>query len=173
MPRRYSWTSLNDEQLLQLRLKDLKVTHKGTWLEDCLEQLYEELEQRGLQIRPHAWLSDEWFSPSVTPGIAIPFYLAHPRLMRLERKKILDVEGGTVSECMRILRHEAGHVMQHSYELNRLRRWQQLFGKSSTRQQAPRPALAPLVRAKSSRRRLRRDICGLAPSAVELAQALC
>jgi hypothetical protein len=133
MPRRYSWTSLKDEQLLQLRLKDLRVTLKGTWLEDCLHQLYDELEERGLQIRPHAWLSDEWFSPSVTPGIAIPFYLAHPRLMRLERKKILAVEGGTVSECMRILRHEAGHVMQHSYELNRLRRWQQLFGRSSTR----------------------------------------
>ena len=40
-------------------------------------------------------MSDEWFSPDDTPGIAIPFYLAHPRLMRLERKMIIDVEGGT------------------------------------------------------------------------------
>lgn len=46
---------------------------------------------------------------------------------------IIDVEGGTVPECMRILRHEAGHVLQHSYQLNRRRRWQQLFGRSSTR----------------------------------------
>ncbi len=51
--------------------------------------------ERGLRIRPHAWISDEWFSPDDTPGIAIPFYLAHPRLMRLERKMIIDVEGGT------------------------------------------------------------------------------
>ena len=28
--------------------------------------------------------------------------------MRLERKMIIDVEGGTHSDCMRILRHEAG-----------------------------------------------------------------
>ena len=35
--------------------------------------------------------------------------------MRLERKMIIDVEGGTRAECMRILRHEAGHVMQHAY----------------------------------------------------------
>ena len=35
--------------------------------------------------------------------------------MRLERRKILDVEGGTPPECMRILRHEAGHVVQHAY----------------------------------------------------------
>ena len=87
----------------------------------------------GIRVRPHAWISSEWFSPDNTPGIAIPFYLAHPRLMRLERKMIIDVEGGTRSECMRILRHEAGHVVQHAYQLQRRRRWQQLFGRSSTR----------------------------------------
>jgi hypothetical protein len=53
--------------------------------------------------------------------------------MRLERKMIIDVEGGTVPECMRILRHEAGHVVQVSYQLHRRRRWQELFGRSSTR----------------------------------------
>ena len=116
-----------------LRLKDLKVTVEGTWLEDCLAELHEELAAADIRVRPHAWISSEWFSPDNTPGIAIPFYLAHPRLMRLERKKILDVEGGTWSECMRILRHEAGHVMQHAYQLHRRRRWQQLFGPSSTR----------------------------------------
>lgn len=133
MPRRFPWATLPDEELLQLRLKDLNVTIEGTWLEDCLADLYVELGQRGLRVRPHAWVSDEWFSPDSTPGIAIPFYLTHPRLMRLERKKIIDVEGGTVSECMRILRHEAGHVVQHSFQLHRRRRWQELFGRSSTR----------------------------------------
>jgi hypothetical protein len=34
---------------------------------------------------------------------------------------------------MAILRHEAGHVIQHSYQLQRRRRWQQLFGPSSQR----------------------------------------
>ena len=77
---------------------------------------------------------NEWFSPDDTPGIAIPFYLAHPRLMRLERKMIIDVEGGTVPECMRILRHEAGHVVQHAYQLHRRRRWQR----------AVRPLVDPL-----------------------------
>src|SRR5947207_481265 len=111
MPRRFAWARLPEPKLLELRLKDLKVGVEGTWLERAVEDLYEELARRGLRIRPHAWISDEWFSPSDTPGIAIPFYLAHPRLMRLERKKMVEVEGGTVSECMRILRHEAGHVV--------------------------------------------------------------
>jgi hypothetical protein len=52
--------------------------------------------------------------------------------MRLERKMMLDVEGGTQRECMRILRHEAGHVVQHSFALQRKKRWQELFGPSST-----------------------------------------
>jgi len=133
MARRFPWARWPDQKLLQLRLKDLKVGIERTWLKRCLRNLNEELEQKGLRIRPHAWISDEWFSPSDTPGIAIPFYLAHPRLMRLERKKILEVEGGKVSECMRILRHEMGHVVQHAYQLHRRRRWQQLFGPSSKR----------------------------------------
>jgi Putative zinc-binding metallo-peptidase len=134
MPRRkFPWASLPDEQLLKVRLKDLKVTAEGTWLEGCLRTLQDELDERGLRVKPHAWISSEWFSPDSTPGIAIPFYLAHPRLMRLEKKMILDVEGGTWSECMAILRHEAGHVVQHAYQLSRRRRWQQLFGSTSKR----------------------------------------
>ena len=131
--RDFPWATLPDDRLLGLRFKDLGVTLRGTWLEDCLDRLYDELDQRRLAIRPHAWIAEEWFSPDNTPGIAIPFYLAHPRLTRLERRQILDVEGGSVADCQRILRHEAGHVVQNAYRLQRRRRWQQLFGRSSTR----------------------------------------
>lgn len=131
--RKFPWAALPDDELLQLRFRDLRVSLEGTWLETRLSQLHEELEQRGLKVRPHAWISDEWFSPSNTPGIAIPFYLAHPRLMRLERRKFFEVEGGSERECQRILRHEAGHVVQYAFQLHRRHRWQQLFGRSSTR----------------------------------------
>jgi hypothetical protein len=134
MPRRkYPWEELSDEQLLKQRLSSLRVAVKDTWLEDCLGTLNEELQARGIRLRPHAWISSEWFSPAGVPGIAIPFYLAHPRLMKLEKKLMLDVEGGNWSECMAILRHEAGHAVQHAYQLQRRRRWQQLFGPSSKR----------------------------------------
>jgi hypothetical protein len=143
MARQFPWATWPDDKLLQLRLNQLKLKVEGTWLDGCLQQLHAELAERNLRIKPHAWLSDEWFSAEGVPGIAIPFYLAHPRLIRLERKKIIDVEGGTVPECMRILRHEAGHVIQHSFQLQRRRRWQQLFGRSSTKYPAyyrPNPA---------------------------------
>ena len=126
------WAELPDSDLLQLRLKDLKVSIHGTWLEERLDELNDALAARKLLVRAHGWLSDEWFSPHATPGIAFPFYLAHPRLARLERKMMLDVEGGTKRECMRLLRHEAGHVVQYGYGLHRRWRWQTLFGRAST-----------------------------------------
>src|ERR1700745_57260 len=144
MPRRkYAWDKLSDEQLIKQRLSSLRVWVEGTWLEDCLNALYQELEEKGIRLRPHAWVSSEWFSPADVPGIAIPFYLTNPRLMKLEQKMMLDVEGGTWSECMAILRHEAGHAIQHGYQLQRRRRWQQLFGRPSKhypRYYRPNPA---------------------------------
>ena len=124
-------THRSDEELLQLRMCDLGLMLRGTWLEDCMDSLCVELLQRNIRFRPHAWLSHDWFSPEGVPGIAIPFYLAHPRLMRLERRQMHEVEGGSREDCMRILRHECGHAIQHAYQLQRRRRYQQLFGKSS------------------------------------------
>jgi hypothetical protein len=92
------------------------------------KRLHEELEHRGIRHKPHVWLSSEWFSPDGIPGIAFPFYLAHPRLRTLERKQMLEVEGGTDGNCMRILRHEAGHAIDTAYRLHRRKRWREIFG---------------------------------------------
>jgi hypothetical protein len=67
-----------------------------------------------LLFHPHFWLSDEWFTPDGVPGIAMPFYLAHPRLARLEQAQMLEVEGETTEWCLRILRHEVGHAIENA-----------------------------------------------------------
>jgi hypothetical protein len=41
---------------------------------------------------------------------------------------MLEVEGGTDVECMRILRHEAGHALDNAYRLHFKRRWREMFG---------------------------------------------
>lgn len=126
------WAAWSDDDILDLRFNQLDVSLQGSGLDDRLADLNLELDARGVPMNVHAWLSDEWFSPDTTPGIAFPFYLTHPRLARLERKMVLEVEGEGQRECMRILRHEAGHVVQHAFALHRRKRWQELFGKSST-----------------------------------------
>ena len=129
--KRFDWADLPNEDLLDLRFSDLGLRIEGTWLEPQVAQLYAELEYRGIAVRPHCWLAEEWFSPDGIPGIAIPFYLAHPRLTRLERKFMLEVEGGNPSSCMKILRHETGHCLESAYRLHRRRDWQRVFGKAS------------------------------------------
>jgi hypothetical protein len=126
------WAALNDEQLLELRMCDLGLTIAGTDLEPRIAQLNAELEARGLTFRPHYWLSDEWFTPDGVPGIAIPFYLAHPRLARLELAQMLEVEGGDPESCLRILRHEAGHAIDNAYRLRRRPKRRALFGNPNT-----------------------------------------
>jgi hypothetical protein len=129
--RRYAWETLSDEQLLSLRFCDLDLTIAGTDLERAITRLYAELSTRGIRFRPHCWLSQEWFSPDGIPGIAIPFYLAHPRLVRLERRLMREVEGGNRNWLMRILRHEAGHAIDSAYRVRRKRAWREVFGPAS------------------------------------------
>jgi hypothetical protein len=132
MPRtRFPWAAWPDERLLQVRLRDLGVRLDGTWVGACVDELHAELDDRGLRLKPHVWVSDEWFSPDGVSGFALPFYLLHPRLTRLERTQLIEVEGGTHHECMKIMRHECGHAIQHGYQLQRRREWQRLFGRSS------------------------------------------
>jgi len=137
-----AWADWPDERLLGLRFCDLKVSIDGSWVEPRLAQLHQELDARGLGFRPHFWLSDEWFTPDGITGIAIPFYLAHPRLARLEESQMLEVEGGTHSWCMKILRHEAGHTIDNAYRLQRRRKRQEIFGRNSVpypEHYAPKP----------------------------------
>jgi hypothetical protein len=122
---------MSDEELLDMRICDLKLTIRDTSLEARIDQLHGELSDRGLNFRPHFWLSDDWFSPDGIPGVAIPFYLSHPRLISLERKQLLEVEGGTKQWCLKILRHEAGHAIDTAFQLRRKARYRELFGKAS------------------------------------------
>ena len=119
---------MTDDQLLELRLSDLPLTIEDTPLEQRIARLHEELEARGIKFRPHVWLSEEWFTPDGVPGFAIPFCLAHPRLIRLERRQMLEVEGGSERECLRIMRHETGHALDNAYGLHSRRDYRKLFG---------------------------------------------
>jgi len=126
-----AWADWEDERLLDLRMCELDLKIEGTDIEDRISELNRELESRGLDFRPSFWLSDEWFCPDGVPGIAVPFYLAHPRLGRLELNQMLEVEGGTREWCLRILRHEAGHAIENAYLLRRRPRRRELFGSTS------------------------------------------
>lgn len=128
--RKRSLDRMSRKTLLDMRMCDLGVSIDGTWLEPLIERVCDELAERDIVHRPHFWLADEWFSPDGAPGVAIPFYLAHKRLIELERNQMYEVEGGTRRECMMLLRHEVGHALDTAYRLSRRRRWREVFGRS-------------------------------------------
>src|SRR5918999_4922480 len=79
--------------LLSRRISELGLSIRGTLVEELVERLYRELEARGLAFRPPVYLSDQWGCPDGTPLIGVPFYLADPRLTKLEEEMAVDVEG--------------------------------------------------------------------------------
>ncbi len=124
-------STISEEKLLDLRINDLPLTIKGTWLEECIGQLYKELEEKGIIFKPVCYLADEWLTPENEPVIGIPFYLAHPALTRLEKKMMLEAEGETKDWCMKLLRHETGHAISYAYRLHKKKEWKAVFGSSS------------------------------------------
>lgn len=123
--------TIPENELLALRLCELPLRIEGTWLEARIAQLYRELEARNIPFKPRCYLADEWLTPEGEPVIGIPFYLAHPRLVELQRKMMLEAEGDTDEACMKLLRHECGHALTYAYDLNRKRSWQRVFGHST------------------------------------------
>lgn len=149
------WTTCSDEELLSLRFRNLRLgfsslsSLSSELLTESLAALDEELRAKGFRFRPHVWLADEWFCPDGVPGFAVPFYLAHGRLRRLERRQMREVEGGTLKSCLRLLRHETGHAIDNAYRLRRRRERKEIFGPSDITYPdtyAPRPYSRRFVR---------------------------
>jgi hypothetical protein len=112
--------------LLQARIKDLRLHLSGTALERLISQLYSELDQRGVSMRPECYLSDQWGCPSGVPVIGIPFYLADPHLHSIE--EALGAGAETERDIMMYLRHEAGHCFNYAWKLYDTDDWKKLFG---------------------------------------------
>jgi hypothetical protein len=124
--------NLSDEELLASRICDLRIpVREVSLIHGCFSRLRNELRRKGLLVSPHLWVSDEWYSPDGVCGFAVPFYLLHPRLIRLAEGYLSEAEGSHRDWCMKLMRHEMGHVMDNAYRLRRRRLRQKLFGLSS------------------------------------------
>jgi hypothetical protein len=114
------------QDILNKPIRELGLKIEGSPLQRLVQQLYRELEQKGLmKFRPLCYLTDEWGCPSGEPVIGIPFYLANADLSNVE-KEMNDLEDPR--EVMMYLRHEAGHAFNYAYKLHRTAEWKQLFG---------------------------------------------
>jgi hypothetical protein len=125
------WANLSDDELLEKRISQLGLKLEGTELQPLVQRLYDELTQKGLALHPPCHLGDEWFVPVGVPAIFVPFFLAHERLRKLERKMMLEVEGETPEWFMKLIRHEAAHAYFYAFQLQKKTKWRRTFGATS------------------------------------------
>jgi hypothetical protein len=112
--------------VLGKKVSELGLRVEGSPVEGYIGQLYAELERRGFKkFRPVCYLTDEWGCPDQQPVLGIPFYLADPKLRKIE-KAVDALE--TDRQVMMYMRHEAGHVFNYAYRLYTTPEWRRLFG---------------------------------------------
>ncbi|MBL7664060.1 MAG: putative zinc-binding metallopeptidase [Bacteriovoracaceae bacterium] len=124
---------MDTAKLLRLKFSDLALEIEGSRLVPAIKQLERELKRKGLKFKPYYWISREWFCADGHPGIAIPFYLFDPNLMKLHKQQGQKIEGKNHDDLMRYLRHECGHAIDNAYQLRGLKKRQEIFGPSKTR----------------------------------------
>jgi hypothetical protein len=121
----HGWDTVRYE-LLNTRVCDLPIGIEGSFLDPLTRRLHHELDQKGIVFKPGFYLTDSWGCPDRVPVIGIPFYLADPKLRRLEEEQTGEIEDSL--DTMKFLRHEAGHAMNYAYRLWELEEWRETFG---------------------------------------------
>ncbi len=124
------WEKVTDEELLNTRICDLPIAIDD-FLKDRIQTVYKELDAKGITFHPECYLGDEWFSNEGVPTISIPYYLAHKRLARLEKRLALEAEGESRAWFLQLLRHEMAHALSHAYDLHTYKGYDKIFGPSS------------------------------------------
>ncbi len=121
---------LSTKELLDLSFKELSpLWAKSPPLTKEMAKIQRELTGKGCpHLQPKTYWGDEWFCPSESTSIAVPFYLSHKTLEKVETKLMGFAEGNTRSECIKLLRHEVGHCFDHAYKVSRTKEWQKVFG---------------------------------------------
>jgi hypothetical protein len=124
-----NWETVRFE-LLNTRICDLGLGIDGPPLEPYVKRLHRELQVKNLDFYPNVYLTDDWGCPDQVPVIGIPFYLADPRLARIEEEQTGEIESR--QHIMMLLRHEAGHAFNYAYQLYKDSEWAEMFGPFST-----------------------------------------
>ena len=130
--------------LLGKEISELGLTIRGSRVERLVNTLYDELAANAIVYRPPVYLSDQWGCPDGTPLIGVPFYLADPRLERIESEMSAGIEDDT--EALRYLRHECGHAVNYAFALYERPEWRNTFG-SFSRPYRERYRVDPFSRA--------------------------
>lgn len=112
-------------ELLTTPLNRLGVSLKNGLLGSCLKRFREELDVKGLILKPHCYLGTGYGCVEGTANISLGFWDCDEDL------RVLNREGRDFiydeNDLMWLLRHEMGHAFCYSYKLYRDKEFRRLF----------------------------------------------
>jgi hypothetical protein len=91
-----------------------------------IDRLLARIKRRGIRLKPHFYLGEDWGSVAGTTNIEIGFYDADPLLKELNK----DINGWYNDSHVidYLLRHETGHIFCYAHRLYKLAEFRKVFG---------------------------------------------
>ena len=117
-----------EDILLKLKISDLPLNIKKSYVYPYILQVIEELKNHKINFKMNMWFADEWFVADDTVGMGVPFYMLDLKLIKMEKKHVGFVDGETKQECLNIIRHEIGHVLDNAFKIRQREDFKKIFG---------------------------------------------
>lgn len=122
---------LSELEILNLKLKDLAKLSGPSFISKRINKIKRELTNKGLTFEVSYYFGTEWFCADGSIGIALPHYLLHPKLEKIEKKYLGYTEGILENDFLALFRHELGHAIDNAFQLKNLKTREQIFGPHS------------------------------------------
>ncbi|MGB7294006.1 MAG: putative zinc-binding metallopeptidase [Candidatus Aminicenantales bacterium] len=113
-------------EVLTTPVNRLGLSLKSSLIQPQIDKHLVRLKRRGIKLRPHFYLGEDWGCVSSTSNIEVGFYDADPLLKELNR----EVRGWTNDprEVDYLLRHETGHAFCYAHRLYKNKEFRNIFG---------------------------------------------
>ncbi|HOK39797.1 MAG TPA: putative zinc-binding metallopeptidase [bacterium] len=112
-------------ELLNTPINKLGLKIEGSILEQAIDEVYKEIEENEIILRPNFYLSDSYGCCEGTANIGLAFWDANEILREIvyEVKK----KKRSYDQLLNLIRHEFGHAFCYSYKLYRENDFRELF----------------------------------------------
>ena len=113
------------QRVLSTPVCELDIEPTGV-LQECIEQVQNEVRRAGLNFQPDFYLGDDDFwTADRAISVNVPWYLSSGLLWGLVNDHLFRY---TKAEVLMYLRHETGHALNYAFELWRRADWTATFG---------------------------------------------
>jgi hypothetical protein len=93
----------------------------------CINEVYVELDQKGILFKPKYYITDIWGVTNKVPILGIPYSYCYPIFKVIEEDNI-SFDMSNRNEILKTIRHEIGHCFCYAYMLYERLDWNVMFG---------------------------------------------